>query len=79
MRKGMLWFDESKESFENRVLRAASFYRRKYGKEPTFCFANPKTNGAEEKTLEGLEIRTERTIMPDYFLIGVSEDVCSPN
>jgi hypothetical protein len=79
MRKGMLWFDESKESFENRVLRAASFYRRKYGKEPTFCFANPKTNGAEEKTLDGLEIRTERTIMPDYFLIGVSDDVRSPN
>ncbi|MBN1265522.1 MAG: hypothetical protein JXA25_08515 [Anaerolineales bacterium] len=79
MRIGMLWFDESKESFEERVIRAASFYRKKYGKEPTFCFANPKTNGAVEGTLEGLEVRTERTIMPDYFLIGVAEEVRHPN
>jgi len=79
MRTGMLWFDESRESFESRLIRAAAFYRQKYGKEPTFCYANPKTQGVVEGQLEGLEVKTERTIMPNYFLIGVADEVLHPN
>ncbi|MBE3040481.1 MAG: hypothetical protein IMZ62_16920 [Chloroflexi bacterium] len=32
---GMLWFDNSKDSFEERVRRAAQYYCKKYGKEVT--------------------------------------------
>ncbi len=79
MRTGMLWFDESKQAFSERVVRAATFYREKYGQEPTHCYANPRTDGVFEGMVEGLKICPERTIMPDYFLIGVADDVRYPN
>ena len=79
MRTGMLWFDESKESLAERIVRAAAFYREKYGKEPTHCYTNPATDGVEERMIDGLKICPEKTIMQNYFLIGVADEVRNPN
>ncbi len=38
----MLWFDnDTKSSLEARIQRAVSYYRAKYGRQPTLCYLHP--------------------------------------
>lgn len=42
MKIGMLWFDnDPKTGLEIKIERAATYYRNKYGKNPTLCFVHP--------------------------------------
>jgi len=52
MNVGMLWFDnDPKSNLDNKIERAARYYRDKYGKTPTVCFVHPSmlTNGKTMK------------------------------
>jgi hypothetical protein len=84
MNVGMLWFDnDSKVSLERKVERAASYYRNKYGKSPTLCFVHPSMlpeayAAAEDEsqsrvyTTDGIEVRSNRSVLPNHFWIGVN-------
>ncbi len=84
MNVGMLWFDsDSKASLDVRVERAATHYRNKYGKKPTLCFVHPSmlsnedTTSSEDKPAKarisaGLEVRSNRSVLPNHFWIGVN-------
>jgi hypothetical protein len=87
MNIGMLWFDnDPKVGFEVKVERAATYYRNKYGRSPTVCFVHPSMlsgpkNSSSEAPLPaaghipraaGLEIRSNRSVLPNHFWIGQS-------
>ena len=79
MKTGMLWFDnDPKSDLETKVNRAASYYRRKYGKIPDLCFVNPSMVVNKPQRADGVEIRVTRTVLPNHLWIGVSEHSAAP-
>jgi hypothetical protein len=84
MNVGMLWFDnDSKVSLDIKVERAAAYYRNKYGKTPTLCFVHPSMlpetcrvsqDEVQGKvyTTDGIEVRSNRSVLPNHFWIGVN-------
>lgn len=84
MKIGMLWFDnDTKTAFDTRIERAATYYRTKYGKEPTLCYIHPSMLPSEDQETDdtsasrgrqhaGLEVRTHPTVQPNHFWIGVN-------
>jgi hypothetical protein len=79
MKTGLLWFDDDpRKKLQEKVLRAAIHYERKYGQPPTLCFVHPSVfngNGRHPvKKAGGVEIRPGREILPDHFWLGVAED-----
>ncbi|MBE9473220.1 MAG: hypothetical protein KAW49_08450 [Anaerolineae bacterium] len=78
MKVGLLWFDDDpRKQLEEKVLRAATHYERKYGQPPNLCFVHPSTfNGNGKKgrlRANGVEIRPGRSILPDHFWLGISD------
>jgi hypothetical protein len=78
MRTGLLWFDdEPSRSLEDKVLRAAAHYERKYGQAPDLCFVHPSAfdgNGRRPAKKAGeVEIRPGRSVLRDHFWLGVAE------
>lgn len=73
MRVGMLWFDgNTGMQVEQRVERAASYYREKYGRRPTLCLVNPDLEAAGLPAQVGeVELRALDTVLPNHFWIGV--------
>jgi len=76
---GLLWFDnDPRRGIEEKVLRAAAHYQRKYGRMPDVCFVHPNMlngNGRRSVLRAGeVEIRPGRAILPDYFWLGVAEE-----
>jgi hypothetical protein len=84
MNVGMLWFDnDSKVSLDIKVERAAAYYSKKYGKTPTLCFVHPSMlpdacAAAKDEvqgkvyTSDGIEVRSNRSVLPNHFWIGVN-------
>ena len=91
MKIGMLWFDnDPKTKLESKVKRAAQYYQQKYGKKPTLCFVHPcmLPETVEDGTIDdsedganlvsgGVEVRTNHTILPNHFWIGVNGKINS--
>ena len=79
MEVGLMWYDNnSQKGLEERALRAAARYEKKYGRSPNVCFVNPEMlegNGREDVVkANGLEIRPGHSILMNYFWVGVAED-----
>ncbi|MFM8321964.1 MAG: hypothetical protein ACKOC5_13705 [Chloroflexota bacterium] len=86
MNIGMLWFDnDPRAALDAKVQRAADYYRTKYGRKPTLCFVHPSmlptppesaapVEPAEAAGLvaAGVEVRSNRSVMPNHFWIGVN-------
>lgn len=81
MNIGMLWFDnDPKDELNIKIERAANYYRSKYGRNPTLCFVHPSMlpsetpqNGSTLRTkYTGIEIRSNRSILPNHFWLGVN-------
>ena len=76
METGLLWFDDDpRKELEDKVLRAAAHYERKYGRSPNLCFVHPGAfNGNGKKHVAGgVEIRAGRSVLPHHFWLGVAE------
>ena len=68
---GMLWLDDdAKRPFEEKVKRAAEFYRGKYGRKPNFCLVNQKSV-KEAVNLDKINIVPDKSVLPNHFLIGL--------
>jgi hypothetical protein len=79
VKTGLLWFDDDPHrELEQKVLRAATHYERKYGTRPDLCFVHPNAfsgNGKRPvKKAGGVEIRAGRSVLPFHFWLGVAED-----
>ncbi|MCJ7825927.1 MAG: hypothetical protein MUP44_13600 [Anaerolineales bacterium] len=72
MEIGMLWFDDGKNSIQEKVSQAVTFYQGKFGETPTHCLVHPSTLGGNpEGVVSGVRVRKARTVMPNHYWIGV--------
>jgi hypothetical protein len=79
MISGMLWFDnDPKTDLPQKIDRAAQYYTKKYGQNPTLCFVNPKMIGqqAPEKTKEKaeIEVKASETILLHHLWLGIPQE-----
>lgn len=73
MKIGMLWFDnDPKADLPTKIGRATSYYAKKYGTQPNLCFVHP-SQGNGTVSIDGIEIRTNRSILPNHFWVGMAE------
>lgn len=78
MKTGLLWFDDDpRRQVEEKVMRAATYYERKYGQAPNLCFVHPSTldgNGKQGRLrTNGVEVRSGRSILRDHFWLGIND------
>jgi hypothetical protein len=72
MNIGMLWFDnDSKADLYSKITRAADYYQKKYGQLPDLCFVHPTMLKAENVRSGKIEVRTNRSVLPNHFWIGL--------
>lgn len=80
--------NDPKAELYTKIERAASYYRSKYGKSPNLCFVHPSMLPAspssgedghqkDERVKEafkssGVEVRSNRSVLPNHFWIGVN-------
>lgn len=72
MKVGMLWFDnDPKADLAEKVKRAAEYYAKKYGRQPTLCVVHPsmKANGSQA----GMEIKMDRKMPRNHLWMGIGE------
>jgi hypothetical protein len=71
MRVGMLWLDDDKQTtLEDKVLRAADYYREKYGRAPDLCLVH-KGAVDHEKRIGKIRVQPAGNILPHHFWMGV--------
>ncbi len=75
MKVGMLWFDADRETDLNqRIERAVSYYRTKYGSTPEICVSHPTTiEDGTAKRIAGVRIEKSTSVLPDHFWLGIEE------
>ncbi|MEN4041776.1 MAG: hypothetical protein ROW39_05485 [Anaerolineaceae bacterium] len=74
MRTGMLWFDnDPKTDLSTKIHEAASYYQKKYGTKPDVCFIHPSMVAQGKPHQNGIEVRTNRMVLPHHIWIGVRE------
>ena len=73
MEWGLLWYDDTvSRPLEDKVVRAAAHYQKKFGQPPTLCFVHPSAkNGTDQ--VKSVQVETLKTIRPNYLWIGVGE------
>ncbi len=73
MNIGMLWFDnDPKADLKVKVERAANYYQTKYGQSPNLCFVHPSMIPSEAGKAGPVEIRPNRSVLPNHFWIGIN-------
>jgi hypothetical protein len=75
MKIGMLWFDnDPKADLKLKIERAAGYYSKKYGHAPNVCFMHPSMMPVHKNgETEMIELRSNRSILPNHFWIGMAE------
>jgi hypothetical protein len=73
---GMLWYDDdSKRRLDEKVARAAEFYRAKYGVQPTECYVHPGMLAAGDPSMAaGVRVRGNRTVIKNHLWLGVGDN-----
>lgn len=68
---GMLWLDDdAKRPFDEKIKRAAEYYRNKYGRKPNLCLVHQKS--ANETTVVGkINVIPDPSISLHHFWIGL--------
>ncbi|OGD71090.1 hypothetical protein A3A84_00785 [Candidatus Collierbacteria bacterium RIFCSPLOWO2_01_FULL_50_23] len=69
----ILYDDDPKMLFDQKVTRAADYYKSKYGVVPNVCFVHPSLLGCPEKIIGEVTVRRSRIVMPNHFWLGVEE------
>ncbi|HID51633.1 MAG TPA: hypothetical protein EYP41_06320 [Anaerolineae bacterium] len=72
MNVGMLWLDDDKQRpLEDKVSRAADYYREKYGRLPDLCLVNPKML-VQEKKVGRVRVQPKNTVLLHHFWLGMN-------
>lgn len=77
MKTGLLWFDDNPNTtLEDKVLRAAAHYERKYGRRPDLCFVHPGAFGGngQARKADGVEVRPGHSVLRDHFWLGLADE-----
>jgi hypothetical protein len=71
MNTGMLWFDnDPRTDFDSKVKKAAEYFSKKYGLKPDLCFVHPSMLSSIPPSAAGLEVRTNKLVLPHHFWLG---------
>lgn len=71
MNVGMLWLDDDrKRPLEEKVQRAADYYREKYGRLPELCLVNSGML-AEKKKVGEIDVQPLNTVLVHHFWLGM--------
>jgi len=75
MNAGMLWYDNDPSTgLKTKVERAADYYSKKYGRNPTLCLVHPSMLSDAERGAGRVTIRPNRSILPGHLWIGNDAD-----
>jgi hypothetical protein len=75
METGMLWFDDSSRSLQEKVTSAAAYYAEKYEESPNLCAVHPTMLPDGDMKVENIEVRGATAVMPHHFWLGVDREV----
>lgn len=77
---GMLWYDDDKKRpIDEKVARAAEYYRAKFGVSPTVVWVNPAMlNGDAPASVAGVKVEARRTVLKNHLWLGVIEAPVEP-
>ena len=80
MNVGMLWYDNDPHTaLTAKVIRAADYYRHKYGLSPNLCLVHPSMLDNRPDLVDGsagkVAVRSNRTILPGHLWIGTEEKI----
>jgi hypothetical protein len=68
---GMLWLDaDSSRTFEEKIKRAADYYRRKYGRQPELCMVNSRQLAGEQQ-VGPVQVVPAGNVLPHHFWLGM--------
>jgi hypothetical protein len=71
MNIGMLWLDADQiRPFDEKVTRAAEYYREKYGRAPEVCYVNTAML-TEETSVGRIEVKPIKSVQRHHFWIGM--------
>ncbi|MGH2522135.1 MAG: hypothetical protein ACRDH2_06495 [Anaerolineales bacterium] len=81
MEIGMLWYDaDGKRKLDEKVTRAADYYKTKYGAPPTVCYVHPSMlsekpgiAASDRLTVAGVQLRPARSVLANHFWLGVDD------
>ena len=69
---GMMWLDTDKQrTLDEKVKRAAEFYRDKYGRFPELCLVNERLI-EDEKKVGRVIVQPAKAVLPGHFWLGMS-------
>lgn len=72
MNVGMLWLDDDKGlSLDDKIRRAADYYRSKYGQTPELCLVN-MTALDDEREVDRITVRPAGNVLPNHFWLGMN-------
>jgi hypothetical protein len=75
MNIGMLWFDnDPKTGLDAKVMRAADFFRKKYGRVPDACMVSPAMLAEPEHKVGLLTVKPWRRMAPGHLWIGMADE-----
>lgn len=80
MNTGMLWWFDPRpdRTLNEKVIEAALYFRRKFGKAPTVCLVNPAVVDQKGIFVEAPEqikvtVKPWKSVLPSHMWIGVDE------
>jgi hypothetical protein len=79
MHAGMLWFDNSSKTLEDKVKKATEYYKNKYGRSPDLCLVHPSMikgnpqNNVKVTDVDGMTVRAFRPVLPGHIWIGIED------
>jgi hypothetical protein len=72
MKIGMMWLDTDKQrTLDEKVKRAAEYYRDKYGRLPEVCLVNERLL-EDEKKVGRVLVQPAKAILPSHFWLGMT-------
>lgn len=76
MNVGMLWYDNDPAlPLPAKITRAAKHYAGKYGQQPDTCYLHPSMLADLPVQVEGVTVKTSRSMLPHHFWIGVNQEI----
>ena len=74
MHTGMLWYDDSQTSLDEKIQKAVAYYHRKYGKTPDLCLVHPNMLKDDKPIDDTITIRPYRPVLPGHIWIGIEDN-----
>ena len=67
MHTGMLWFDDTQTTLDNKIKKAAEYYQKKYGRTPDLCLVHPSMMSDSVEESEKITVRAYRPVLPGHI------------